>query len=96
MVGPHAPVEGKVKDRRSKIKRVTVTYCRGTTSNGGWVCEGIAESERATLDCDDSYRKCSWSWAPATLVPGSYWIFAEAKDKAGNVINKGPLGVVVV
>lgn len=93
-------VQGWAKDRKSGVRRVTVTYCPGRkSSDGSWTCSSNGTtarptSVRAALSCNKRRRSCTWS-AAVPLTPGSYLVFAEAADRAGHTRSAGPIEVYV-
>ena len=93
-------VQGWAKDRKSGIRRVTVTYCPGHKgSDGSWTCTSTGttarpSSVRAALSCNKARRSCTWN-AAVPLTPGSYLVFAEAVDRAGHTRSAGPIEVYV-
>jgi hypothetical protein len=94
-------VAGTASDLSSGVERVTVVYCPGSRSNGGWTCQSslvatAPTSRAATLSCTNAARRqCTWKAAPPDL-PGRYLVFAEARDLAGNRAGTGPVEILVV
>lgn len=89
------PVTGVATDKGSGIKKVVVTFCPGSKSEGSWTCNGLPESHTAELECHDSRTHCLWSAAPP-VTPGSHLVFVKAVDRAKNKAFKGPREVFVI
>lgn len=93
-------VRGWARDKRSGIRRVTVTYCAGSKhADGSWTCNGTPTASGlsvtdARLSCNAKRRSCTWR-AAVPVQPGSYLAFAQARDRAGRTRSVGPIQIYV-
>ena len=98
-------VAGVAKDLRgSGIKRVTVIYCANARriAGGGYSCgtgaltPDAVTTVKARVTCrNTTKRRCTWTAAVPTQ-PGNYLVIAEARDRAGNRRQSGPVFITVV